>query len=485
MIAVLVSIVLPCFLCYAQKDITVLQTYAWEQYMDIFMTEGLNLDQLNVKVSNQTAEVVDSALIGENNVIVKTTLLIDNSASIPTNAREKVLTYINSFIEHLSAKEQAQIVAFDEELTVLQEFTSDHSALSSVVDSFQFDGQYSILYNAIYDTISKVQLIEDESCYYRTIIITDGLDDTLSGVTKEELYLKLQEDRYPIDIIAVSKEKQNEPEKELSALARISGGRYVNLYPETDVLEVQAALEVNNIAWVRIQINGALLDGSTRRVDIGDEIRSVTFDGKVSVFDLPATDTPEPTKEPVVTPESVVTKEPVRVTEEPVVQPTSDPTPIEQSQENKIGIILGIVGFVLLLAVGVVVVIGVMRNKKKNTSTGEIPPRTDETPKKPQFIIKLSNVKSPGITWTVPVQGQVLIGRSENADVYLSDQTVSREQCKIVVQNDSLVLIHLSKTNKTFVNGVNVEQSYKLHSGALVKFGHELLHVDSISKMWL
>ena len=62
-------------------------------------------------------------------------------------------------------------------------------------------------------------------CYYRTIVITDGIDDTAGGVTKEELYLRLRDDTYPIDVVAVSKTKQGEPEKELAALTRMSRGR--------------------------------------------------------------------------------------------------------------------------------------------------------------------------------------------------------------------------------------------------------------------
>jgi len=70
--------------------------------------------------------------------------------------------------------------------------------------------------------------------FYRTVVTTDWVDDTVSGITKEELLIRLQNERYPIDVVAVSGNEMGE-NKELAAIVRMSGGRYNVLNPNTDI----------------------------------------------------------------------------------------------------------------------------------------------------------------------------------------------------------------------------------------------------------
>jgi hypothetical protein len=238
---------------------------------------------------------------------------------------------MDSLIENLAGNEQLKLVTFGEQLTVLRDFTSDRYELANAAAKFEFNDQKSRIYDAIYNTIPQVQPIDGAPCYYRTILITDGIDDTASGITKEELYLRLQAEKYPIDVVQVSKAEQTEPEKELSALTRISAGRYANIYPGADVSALSLRLAVGGLFWIRAEVPASLLDGSTRQVDISDGSHFVRFDVKVSAYEPPMTEVPA-VAEPTAEPPSELTAE---LTHAPTPEPTAEsvaapsPEPIE------------------------------------------------------------------------------------------------------------------------------------------------------------
>lgn len=100
-----------------------------------------------------------------------------------------------------------------------------------------------------------------------------------------------------------------------------------------------------------------------------------------------------------------------------------------------------------------------------------------------RFTIKLTDVKNPGRTWTLPVFDVLLVGRAEHCAVQFYDQSVSREQFRIVVQGEGLGVVQIGRTNKTKRNGVPVDKSAPLRSGDILKFGRESLRVDYIQTL--
>ena len=72
-------------------------------------------------------------------------------------------------------------------------------------------------------------------------------------------------------------------------------------------------------------------------------------------------------------------------------------------------------------------------------------------------LIRLASTQSPKriLLKTFPV----VVGRSDEADVWLGDAWVSRSHCEIDVVDDSLVVRDLGSRNGTFVNGSRIEVS--------------------------
>ncbi|MCI8287290.1 MAG: FHA domain-containing protein [Lachnospiraceae bacterium] len=288
LLSAFVLLLFPGTVCHGEESAVLSQAYAWEQNVDMYIAGEINPDSLGCKCSNQGLEIVDSGLLADSGVTVRTTILLDISASVPKDMRDNVKIYLDRLIQDIPDNEQYKLVTFDEELIVLQDFTNDRYDLANALEGIAFDGQESKIYDAVYNTMPKAEPVEGNPCYYRTIVITDGIDDTAGGITKEELYLKLQADTYPVEVVAVSSAEQSEAEKELSALTRISNGRYVNLYADAELETVISGLATNEIYWVRAKLSGELLDGSLRPFVLTDGIVSIQFDVRVSAMDMPA-----------------------------------------------------------------------------------------------------------------------------------------------------------------------------------------------------
>lgn len=153
-------------------------------------------------------------------------------------------------------------------------------------------------------------------------------------------------------------------------------------------------------------------------------------------------------------------------------------------------------GVALLILVAMILALVVARKKKTSVpapsyaSWSEEGIAADQTVfigdvnhSSPQYAIKLSNAKDPNKTWTLPLTGDLLIGRAEHCPVRLEDKSVSREQCKIMVKGEDLLVVHLGLTNKTALNGRTIDHSSPLRSGDTLKLGRVFLRVDYIQSL--
>ncbi len=70
----------------------------------------------------------------------------------------------------------------------------------------------------------------------------------------------------------------------------------------------------------------------------------------------------------------------------------------------------------------------------------------------------------------VPVEGELVVGRDEAAQVRLDDKLVSRRHARIYPEEGAFVLEDLGTPNGTFVNGIR-EYKRKLKAGDRLEFG--------------
>ena len=489
--AVITAVLLALFsviICYADDGPSLVQVYSYENTMDVFISGYINTDNASVKVANREAEVVSGGSLADMGVTVRTTLLIDISTSIPTAAREYVLSYIDSYIAGLNQNEQLRIATFGEKTTILQDFTNDRYDLSVAVSDIKFDNSQSMIYDALYNTIPAITNIDGEPCYYRTIVITDGVDVTKTGITKEELLIKLQNDTYPISVIEVSKEKASSENKDLAALTRISGGAYGNIFPEFDNNALLSEFLTDGTSWLRICIPGDLLDGSTRQVNISDGTNSVQFDAKLPVFDVPDLD-PEP--EVTVAPEE---------SELPTEETETAPGVVSSEATNSVledyGIVIIIGAAIIAIIVIALIVASIYVGKKKKRNTGAVEhtinSSNDVANKETEFLseeavkaaigstcVKLRNLSEPDQVWSFSLSDELIIGRDTSCKICIADTSISRRQCRVYNQ-ETTYIENLSNSNITQVNGEMITAPMALNIGDKIKCGRVTLIVEQI-----
>lgn len=468
----------------ADHTAQVLQVSTNGQNAVFFIDAAIQQDIAVCKVSNQSALILSTGTISDGNAIVKTTILIDISTSIPTSMRDNVVSAIDTLIEQKSPNDEYRLVTFGQEETVLCDFTADRYDLGKAVRNIAFDGQSSMIYDAVYHTIPDSYQSSNVPTFYRTIVITDGVDLTKTGITKEELFLKLQSDRYPVEVLAVSAAPEEAPNKELAAIARISGGRYCALDPNTDLSSLGQALGVSDYSYLEVQVPEQLLDGSVRQVDLIIGSDTLSLDVKFpAIYEQPEPGIPAHTFAPEPSPT-------LAQAAEPKPEPKPVPEPPEPSFMEQYGLIC-VAAAAVAVAVLIVVIVLVLKRKKKQVlaaDTGIVfeeavgGQETVHIVEGVQYTIKISAPRHPGLEWVLEIAGEVLIGRANYCEIRLEDKTVSREHCKIVARQEGLEAVHVG-SNHTIVNGVKVVDRCPLNSGDLLNIGREQLRVDYIQKL--
>lgn len=371
---------------------------------------------------------------------------------------------------------------------MLQDFTSDRYDLSKVTSKIEFNGQQSMIYDAIYNSIPDMQPVDGNPCFYRTVIITDGVDESTTGITKEELYLKLQQNTYPVEVITVSENGKNDSEKELSALTRISEGRYVNFKFESDL--EQSLLGVDNIVWIRAKLPNDLLDGSTRQFNISDGINSLQFDFKVPMFNAAPSNEPIESAPPS---EELSDSQPENADSGSSEEATpSMPVPPPQEPERNNGTMIKVaIAGVVAAAIIIVAVIIIARNMKKSGTANEKKDQqttiTDSGAETEVLTggttVRLRKIDDPDKVWEVKLSEPIMVGRDEACQVYIDEVSVSRQQCVLYMASDGTAMIeNKSKSNVTQVNKIKLDNPQSLNEGDQIKCGRVVLVIDSIQK---
>ncbi len=95
-------------------------------------------------------------------------------------------------------------------------------------------------------------------------------------------------------------------------------------------------------------------------------------------------------------------------------------------------------------------------------------------PDKREFILEIMAGKRKARTYKFP-RGRIIMGRSEEADLNLLDEEVSRKHALIeVFSRDQTFLSDLASANGTFLNGVRIK-TVRLKHGDLIRLGNTVL----------
>lgn len=73
---------------------------------------------------------------------------------------------------------------------------------------------------------------------------------------------------------------------------------------------------------------------------------------------------------------------------------------------------------------------------------------------------------------TIAIDGDLLIGRHQTADIQLHSPDISRRHAGLSVQDGQLIVIDLQSSNGTFVNGQRIENDVVVQENDMIRFAH-------------
>ena len=175
----------------------------------------------------------DLALFNKDRLPLTVVLLMDASASmddkvVPARSAAK------RFVSTLVSVDRARVVAFNNKIDVLQDFTSDKEALIAGIDRLQPSGS-TALHNAFYISIKELQKEKQSGAAARRqaiILLSDG-ENTSSIVTDEQVIELARKAEISIYSIRITTDFEGDKGRAafsqathlLSVLARETGGQ--------------------------------------------------------------------------------------------------------------------------------------------------------------------------------------------------------------------------------------------------------------------
>ncbi len=331
-------------------------------------------DEITCQVGTNAATVESTQKVSGTAESVRTLVLWDNSLSVMKKYGEDIKSILIDVVANRAPNEKFAIATIDEAVTLVADYTDDYTVLKQTIEAIEGENKDAYIIENVYEAVLSLNAVGDCG-YKRIILISDGMDATEIGYSKEELNTLLSQTPYPIYTIGVlSKDRQQELQ-DMFALSRTTYADYFYLNEIEDAMEVVRGFSTDyGLLQVKISVPAELRDGSTQNSQLTIAGGSDSYVA-TSLVTLPFA---ESEGGETVPEETAGTTEPA-VTEE---EPSDDRETSAGAEEPSIAgipfkwILIG--GGALLVVIVIVVIPVVSGKKKKKSASGNDYARLDQ-----------------------------------------------------------------------------------------------------------
>jgi len=368
------------------------------------------------------------------------------------------------------------------------QLTNDRRVLQEQIKELKLDAKSNQFYAQVATALNYLETSNDVQDRHVLVLISSGVNDTVTGMTYEELSRNLQNTKTTVYTFALLEKLDQKKQENYNALARSSvGGQFFEIPQNINTVDDQVEELLRNENQFRC------LSANPGKQGIKGKTVSVsrTDNPKVS-------DHAELTKEQQIllsniadaANEAAVTTEPTtEATTEPPEEPTTGVTigPVTLSTVQ-IGIIAGAIIIVIL-----VIVLLVKKSKKKAQTTPDTPSepsryeepaeKTEVASQKASVSTLMVKLESVGLddakTYSSPMVDELIIGRAPSkARLIVPDPKVSGANSKLTYENHVMFIEDLGSTNGTHLNGMKVSGRVVVHQQDTIRIGQSNLRIS-------
>lgn len=391
--------------------------------------------------------------------------LVDISKSLKKDQFDALRKGLADWISAMDDDDRFGLIAFGESVQVLTELGSDRKGFLAALPTLTPTDNWTQLNLALLRGLEIGRRLDEDLPPRRMlVVISDGIEDSLGGASREELLLRFKEASIPVYALGYTAlpltDKKKEGLTHLGEMARSSGGDIVVVEGAKDFAQGYRKLrERIERSWVA---RFALKD-----VSFGEKARLELFLRSGTRLLSDATD---------LRPASVS----ALPSEVPPASPASEASAAASSEPAKRSS-----AFLLVIAGGLLLVVAFVLRRRRVTSVAS--KGEGERSDKPQVLtsrgrrLRLTVVRGaqPSRVFDLDVDEPVVVGRSPSRAglVLEGDLGISGAHLKIFDRDGVLYVEDLHSTNGTFLNGVALDGAYRLKDGDLLLMGGTELRV--------
>lgn len=506
-VLLLFSISLPA---QAADNMTVVEKYTTENGIVLYVqgVEG-EISEAAYQVGTGACTVENITIVEGAEEPVRTLILWDNSLSVMNKYGNTVKSILIDLVASRAAGEEFAIAVLDREVTYLTDYSSDYSYLKQMIEDMEGEDKDAYLIENLYEAISTLNQMQDFG-YKRIIVISDGMDSTEIGYSKDELMALIEKTPYPIHTIGISGKNNQDALQNMFALSRMTQAQYVSLEETQDTMSVVESFNADyHLLQVKIEVPRELQNGSMQNSQLTLTAGNVSYTAQSQVT-LPFAD---------LTAEKTEEESEAGVEEEvPAGEPETSGLPISK---------ILLIGMAVIVTVLIVVIIILLKSRKKDGKGGnayeELDKRIKNERHKEAAVPAFAPVKSQKTdmlqktvtekqeasgsrtlllfdtsetegqkaknkriiltdeadamrTYQCDIVDKIIVGRSTASCnlAITTDNAVSEKHCEISLEDNRFYITDLGSSNGTFLNGNKIHSTVELETGCTLKIGRSV-----------
>lgn len=469
----------------AEENINITQYYSTGEKITVY-TSGKLSEQVTARIAGISCEAENMGDIYHNSEKFETIFLIDSSKSMQ-NFSDEINAFLAECIDKKRDNEYYSIGVFASGNFPEYIITCENNqyALEKIIDKIGYEYGSTYIYDNLVNAIENLYS-DDEATYRRIVLITDGNENSATGITIEDVIEKIKENPVPIYTVTLqrSDKKNIENLKNIARLARKSSAENIRISDGGDAVKSAEVLinSAQNVDCINIIPDISLLDGLVKAIEISDGSITVSSDIRLVMADTIHTNT-ETTQEITVEQSNVVTE-----------FETAD-----KSFSIEIKPLIAIIAAIVAIICIIIIIIFAVKSKKEINEYNEAVPLAnnddtviiggrsgqteilirDEVSDKQRSVI-LRDAADSMRTFEVQLTSSgTIIGRSSDfSNIVIDyDKSISRKHCRIFLKNGQAHIEDLSSGNKTYLNNVEIASPTALNNSDEIKIGRTRLKV--------